>query len=191
MALATSSGSPRRRSGICSCTILSVPGDRMAVSISPGRDGVDADAARAEVGGHLARQRRQRGLRGGVGRAGERVHAPAGDRGDVDHRALGLLQLLDQAARQHDRGEEIDLEDVLPVLQRRLDGAEPRPARALGRDAGIVDERVQPAALRLQPLAHLADGAWRCPRGRRDRPGCGPRGPSPRGSSPGRRGASR
>ena len=35
MAFATSSGVPSRRSGSCS-TIFSVPGDRMAVSISPG-----------------------------------------------------------------------------------------------------------------------------------------------------------
>ena len=35
MALATSSGVPRRRSGICA-TNLSVPGDKMDVSISPG-----------------------------------------------------------------------------------------------------------------------------------------------------------
>ena len=33
---ATSSGVPRRRIGICSSTIFSVPGDRIAVSISPG-----------------------------------------------------------------------------------------------------------------------------------------------------------
>ena len=31
--------------------------------------------------------------------------------------------------------------------------------RALGRDASIVDERIEAGALRLQPLAHLADGA--------------------------------
>jgi len=37
MILATSSGVPRRCIGICS-TILSVPGERIAVSISPGTD---------------------------------------------------------------------------------------------------------------------------------------------------------
>ena len=36
MILATSSGVPRRCIGICSCTIFSVPGDRIEVSISPG-----------------------------------------------------------------------------------------------------------------------------------------------------------
>ena len=36
MTSATSSGVPSRRIGICSSTIFSVPGDRIAVSISPG-----------------------------------------------------------------------------------------------------------------------------------------------------------
>ena len=38
MALATSSGSPRRLSGICSCTILSVPGEIDTAILSPGTD---------------------------------------------------------------------------------------------------------------------------------------------------------
>ena len=62
MALATSSGSPRRRSGICSCTILSVPGDRMAVSISPGEMALTRMPRGPEVGGHLAGQAGERGL---------------------------------------------------------------------------------------------------------------------------------
>ncbi len=64
-------------------------------------------------------------------------------------------------ARQHDRGEEIDLEHVLPVLERGLDGAEPRAALALGRDGGVADQRVEAPVLGLEPLPHLADGAQR------------------------------
>ncbi len=37
---------------------------------------------------HLARQRRQRRLRRGIGGPGERMHAHPGDRGDIDHRPL-------------------------------------------------------------------------------------------------------
>ena len=88
------------------------------------------------------------------------MHAAAGDRGDVDHRALGALELLDQPARQHDGREEVDLEHVLPVLQRRLDGFQPRAALALGRDGGVADERVEPAVLGLEAFAHFADRAF-------------------------------
>ena len=111
MALATSSGVPSRRSGICS-TIFSVPGDRIAVSISPGEMALTRTPERPEIGRHLAGQRCQRGFRGGIGRAREGMHARAGDGGDVDDRALGRPSVRPQAARQHDRGEEVDVEDV-------------------------------------------------------------------------------
>ena len=80
---------------------------------------------------------------------------------DVDDGALGALQLLDQAARQHDGREEIDLEDALPVLELGVDGVQPRAAVALGRDSGVVDQRTEARALRLEPLPHLADGFQR------------------------------
>jgi hypothetical protein len=42
-----------------------------------------------------------------------------------------------------------------------LDAAEPRASLALWRDRRVVDERVQPAALRFQPLLHHGDGLHR------------------------------
>ena len=53
------------------------------------RNGVDADAEPPEVTCHFAGERSERCLRGRIGRAGERMHARAGNRGDVHHRALG------------------------------------------------------------------------------------------------------
>src|SRR5262245_46392458 len=47
-----------------------------------GRDRVDADTARPEVMCHLAGECRQGRLGGGIGGAGEGMHAAAGDRGD-------------------------------------------------------------------------------------------------------------
>src|SRR5450759_2541755 len=61
------------------------------------RDRVDANAEAAEVARHLARERGERRLRGSVGRAGERVHARAGNGGDVHHRALDRLQFVHQS----------------------------------------------------------------------------------------------
>ena len=67
----------------------------MHSAVEPGADDgsradrIDADAAPTEVRCHFAGQRRQRGLRGRIGRAGERMHPRPGDRGDVDHRAAG------------------------------------------------------------------------------------------------------
>ncbi len=121
-------------------------------------NGVHADAAGAEVVRHLARQAGECGLRRGVGGAGERMHAAAGDGAHVDDRALGALEFLDQPARQHDRREKVDLEDALPVGQRHLDGAEARTARALGRNGRVVDKGVEAAALRAQAHLHLGDG---------------------------------
>ena len=108
-----------------------------------GRDRVDAHAVRAEVGRHLARQRGERGLRGGIGGARERMHARARDRGDVDDRALGARELLDQAARQHDRRKEVDAEHLAPDVDVGVDRAHARAAVGLRRDRGVVDERVQ------------------------------------------------
>ena len=72
---------------------------------------------------------------------------------------LARFELGGEAARQHHGGEEIDLEHRLPVVQLGLEQPEPRAARALGRDRGVVDQRVEPAV--LEPLAHLVDGARR------------------------------
>ena len=88
---------------------------------------------------------------------GEGMDARAGDRGDVDDRPLRALQLRAEAAREQDGGEEIDLEHLQPVRELGLEQPEARAAGTFRRNRGIVDERVQPAA--LQALAHLADGA--------------------------------
>src|SRR5690606_36112698 len=61
--------------------------------------------------------------------------------------------------REHDGREEVHLEDSLPILELRINGAETRAAGAFGADSGIVDQRFQPRALILQALAHLLDGA--------------------------------
>ena len=74
---------------------------------------------------------------------------------------LARSSSLDQAARQHDRREEIDLEDALPVVELGVDGVQPGAAVALGRDAGVVDQRAEAGVLRLEALPHLADGFQR------------------------------
>ena len=158
MALATSSGVPRRRRGSCS-TIFSVPGERIAVSISPGEMALTRTPSGPKSARHLAGQRGERRLRCGVGRAREGMHARARDRGDVDDRALGRRQFVDEAARQHDRGEEIRPGTRAANPRRRIERGEPRAAGALGRDARIVDERVQHAALDGEALLHVGDGA--------------------------------
>src|SRR5262245_10340566 len=85
------------------------------------------------------------------------MNARTRDRGDVDHRAFGVSKLVNETARQHDRGIEIDLEDRLPVFFCGLDRIEPGAVALLGRDRGIVDERVEARALRLQALLDLGD----------------------------------
>jgi hypothetical protein len=87
------------------------------------------------------------------------VDARAGNRCDVDHRAAGTLQLPQQAARQKDRREQVDLEHVLPVLELGIDGAEAGAGLPLRRNAGIVDQCVQPSTLRCQARLHFGDGA--------------------------------
>ena len=79
------------------------------------------------------------------------MHAGARDRGHVHHRAFGGLQLVDQPARHHNRGEEIHPEDVAPGVDVGIDRAEPSAALGLRRDRGVVDQSVQRAA--FQPLA--------------------------------------
>ncbi len=74
---------------------------------------------------------------------------------------LRELQLLDEAAREHGGGEEIDLKDLAPQFHAGFEHAEARAALPLGRNRGIVDKRVKAAALRLQPLAHFGDGGLR------------------------------
>ena len=156
MALATSSGVPRRPIGIAA-TIVSVPGERMGVSISPGEIAFTL-MPRGAKSAAISRVSERR-LGGGIGGAGERMHARARDRADIDDASGCRLKLADQPARQHERREEIDLEYRLPIFQARAERGQPAAALALWRDRRIVDERAQPALLRFQPQLHLGNGA--------------------------------
>ena len=127
-----------------------------------GRNGVDADAVRAEIGGHFAGETGERGFGGGVGGTGEGMDAGAGDRGDVDDGSFRLFQLVEQTAGQHDGREEIDLEDGLPVLEGCFDGAEAAAARAFRRNTGIVDESVETTI--FEAVADFDDSGFRADR---------------------------
>src|SRR5690606_12332129 len=113
-----------------------------------GANRVDPDAETGEIGRELARERPQRRLRGAVRAAGERVHAVAGDRSDVDDRALALLQALGQRAREVHRREEVDREHLLPEGEVAVQAAEALAVRALGREAGVVDQEIGRASWR-------------------------------------------
>ena len=69
----------------------------------------------------------------------------AGDRGDVDDRTFAALQPLGQRAREEHGREEVDREDLLPEREIAVQAAEPLAVLALGREAGVVDQRVQRA----------------------------------------------
>src|SRR5436190_18462147 len=84
------------------------------------------------------------------------MDARAGNRGDVDDGALGRRQFVDQPARHHDRGKEVDPEYVAPGIDVGVDRAEPGAAIGLWRNSGVVNQRVQRAA--LQTLPDFLDG---------------------------------
>ena len=71
------------------------------------------------------------------------MHARARDRGDVDHRAFGSLELVEETARQHDRREEIHLKDMVPIVLRSRDRVEPLATFGFRRYRRIVDKGVQ------------------------------------------------
>jgi hypothetical protein len=52
------------------------------------------------------------------------------------------LQLVQQAARQHNRGEKIDLKHVAPEGHLRMQAIEPFTLRPFRRDPGILDQRM-------------------------------------------------
>ena len=158
------------------------------MSISPGAMALTRMPSRPKSAAISRVSDGQRRLRRRIGGAGERMHARAGDRGDVDHRALGRLELVEQAARQHDRREEIHLEHVVPDVARGVDRAEPLAARRLRRDRGVVDQRVQ---LAVQPPLDLGDRRVGVVRIGEIDLDVILRARLPRGSSPGRGGASR
>ena len=80
-----------------------------------GRDRVYANAVRRQVMGHLAGETSERSLRSRVGSPGKRMDPRADDRGDVDHRAAAGLERVEQAARQQDGREKIDVDTVIQV----------------------------------------------------------------------------
>ena len=96
-------------------------------------------------------------LRGGIGSAREGMHFGAGDRRHVDHGALRGLQFLQQSARQHDGGEEVDLEHRLPVMLAGLERIHPSATCKLGADGGVVHQCIQLRAVRLQLFPHERD----------------------------------
>ena len=104
--------------------VLGAGGEDRGIDLAR-RDGVDADAERTEVRRHLAGQRRQCCLRRGIGRARERMHARAGDRGDIDHRTFCGLELFQEPARERDRREEIHAKNVVPNVDGGVDRGQP------------------------------------------------------------------
>ncbi|MCE3249426.1 MAG: hypothetical protein K0R41_3251 [Geminicoccaceae bacterium] len=69
----------------------------------------------------------------------------AGNRRDVDDRTFAALQPAGQRAREEHGREQVDREHLLPKRQIAVQAAEPLARLALGRESGIVDERVQGA----------------------------------------------
>ena len=72
------------------------------------------------------------------------MHPAAGDGTHIDHGAGRRSEFVDQAARQHEGREEIDLEDVPPIFHWRVQGRKPAAALPLRRDRRIIDQCVQP-----------------------------------------------
>src|SRR4029077_2588664 len=89
------------------------------------------------------------------------MYARARDRRHVHHRALYSLELVYEAAGEHDRSEEVDLEHVVPDVNGRVERPEPLATVGLWRDCSVIDQRVQFMA--LDPSPDLLD--------RRDRVG--------------------
>jgi len=67
------------------------------------RNGIGAHAARAEFMRQFPCQRRKRCLRGGIGHTGERMHARADNRGDINDGAFRGLQFRQKRAGEQCR----------------------------------------------------------------------------------------
>src|SRR5215212_7209857 len=105
----------------------------------PGADGVDPDLAVRELDGELAGKAVDRALRGSVGRVMGEAREPV-DRGYVDYApASSLHHEGHDPAGQEEVALHVELEDRVVGL---LVGSE--EVQRLG-DAGVVDERVEPA----------------------------------------------
>ena len=104
-----------------------------------GRDRVDADVQRSKLGRLLLGQVREAGLAGAVGGA-QRRGAQARDRGDVDDgAAAAVAHQRRRGLRAQKRSGEIDRQHARPVFVGHLED------RLEDGDAGIVDQRVEPA----------------------------------------------
>src|SRR5262249_17612098 len=71
------------------------------------------------------------------------MHPRPGDRSDVHDRAFRRFQLVEQAARQHDRSEEVHLKNAVPIFAQSVDRAQPFAAAGFEWDGGIVDKRME------------------------------------------------
>ena len=143
---ATSSGSPQRPERRVRAdpvvALVDLRRGRHGRADQPGRDGVDADAARAELDRQRLGQRAQRCLRGGVDRrrrARHREHGDGLDRGDADHGAA-RRHAPGEALQQEEGRTGIDRDHAFPVLEPDL-----RERQSLD-DAGAVDEHVDARA---------------------------------------------
>src|SRR5437667_444348 len=128
--------------------VLRQRGDRGA-----GTDGVDVDVVRGELLGGGARERDHAALAGGVDRVGRAGVALAGDRGDVDdHAALLRDHLAGHALQAEEHALGVDAHDAVPVrLGEVHDVGAPR-------DAGVVDEHVDPLERGHRAPHHRVDG---------------------------------
>ena len=132
--------------------------DHLGLDLAGGHR-VDAHAELRELHRHLAGQRRQGGLGGRIGRSREGMDEMAGDRGNVDDGRTAVLrpaaQRLREAAAQHQRREEIQVEDFPPAVDRPVQAAQPLLDRRLWRHGRVVDQRMQRrAAQRLVGPGH-------------------------------------
>ncbi|MCY1294862.1 hypothetical protein D9M70_441780 [compost metagenome] len=80
------------------------------------------------------------------------MNARAGDGRNIDDRALRRFQFRHERAGDQSGRDKIDVEHLRPDIGIRIQHTEAALARPLRRNAGIVDERVQPTV--RQALAH-------------------------------------
>ena len=119
--------------------------------------GVDADVLRPPLGGQGAGHVDHRALGGVVGDRAQLVgmvaHQPL-DRGDIDHRALALLQerLARHRLGQQEKARDVQVDDLVPALQRIVLG------RRAPNGASIVDQDVDAAEPLQDPLGQGRGG---------------------------------
>ena len=82
-----------------------------------------------------------------------------GDRSDIDDRPLSLVQGRGEAPRQLQGREEIQLEDLVPILDVAVEHAQALGEGRLRADPGIIDQGLDRAP--VQPVMGLGDKASR------------------------------